>query len=155
MRNTFCADKCYHFSAQRIYSFSREMIAEYEKRFCRHSINVLLSTKVPFCCKSAMQTMQVEINAKVLLVSIDYKEPFIFLDTHVSLAPTHLRCPLVRNTFEFPFSQRLWLLFMKSWRERTPIIFRCAVYFLKAYFPKVYFLKVYFPKVYFFESVFF
>ena len=39
-----------------------------------------------------------------------------FLDTHVSLAPTHV-CPSVRwsvgNTFEFPFYQRLWLLFVK------------------------------------------
>ena len=53
----------------------------------------------------------------------------LFLDTHVSLAPTHVSPsvrPSVRNTFEFPFYQRLWLLYVKSWRERTPIIFRCA-----------------------------
>ena len=32
-----------------------------------------------------------------------------FLDTHVSLAPTHLRCLLVRDTFEFPFYQRRYV----------------------------------------------
>ena len=37
----------------------------------------------------------------------------LFLDTQVSLAPTHLRCPSVRHTFEFPFYQRLWLLYVK------------------------------------------
>ena len=32
--------------------------------------------------------------------------------------------PSVRDIFEFPFYQRLWLLFVKSWRKRTPIIFK-------------------------------
>ena len=44
-----------------------------------------------------------------------------FLDTHVSLAPTHVRPsvgpsirPSVPDTFEFPFYQRLWLLYVKN-----------------------------------------
>ena len=28
----------------------------------------------------------------------------------MSLAPTHVRCPSVSDTFEFPFYQCLWLL---------------------------------------------
>ena len=35
---------------------------------------------------------------------------------------------LVRDTFEFPLYQRLWLLYMKSWRTRTPIIFQFWVW---------------------------
>ena len=30
-----------------------------------------------------------------------------FLDTQVSLAPTHIRCPSVGHTFGFPFCQRI------------------------------------------------
>ena len=48
---------------------------------------------------------------------------FQFLDTQVSLAPTHVRLS-VGHTFEYPFYQRLWLLYVKSWRKRTPIIFQ-------------------------------
>ena len=73
---------------------------------------------------------------------------------------------LVGNNFGFPICQRLWSPYVKSWRERTPIIFVyfpkvyflkvyfLKVYFLKVYFPRVYFLKVYFPKVYFLEVYF-
>ena len=32
----------------------------------------------------------------------------------------------VGHTFSFSFYQHLWLLYVKSWRRRTPIIFRCA-----------------------------
>ena len=39
---------------------------------------------------------------------------YTFLDTQVSLAPTHVRCPSVRHTFGFPFCQRLWSPYMKS-----------------------------------------
>ena len=60
-------------------------------------------------------------------------------------------CPLVGHTFGFPICQRLWSPYVKSWRERTPIIF---VYFPKVYFSKVYFLKVYFAEVYFAEVYF-
>ena len=39
--------------------------------------------------------------------------------------PTHV-CLFVRkslrHTFKLPFYQRLWLLYVKSWRKRTPII---------------------------------
>ena len=51
----------------------------------------------------------------------------------------------------FPICQRLWSPYVKSWRDRTPIIFVYfpKVYFSKVYFPKVYFRKVYFLKVYF------
>ena len=81
-----------------------------------------------------------------------------FLDTHVSLAPAHVSLfvrwsvrPSVGHTFGFPLCQRLWSPYVKSWRERTPIIF---AYFPKVYFPKVYFPKVYFPKVYFLKVYF-
>ena len=47
----------------------------------------------------------------------------MFLDMQVSLASTHVRCPSVGHSFEFQFSQRLWLLYVKSLRKRTPIIF--------------------------------
>ena len=52
-----------------------------------------------------------------------------FLDTHVSLAPTHV-CLSVRPKVRpsFPFYQRVWLLYVKSWRERTPIIFQFWVW---------------------------
>ena len=36
--------------------------------------------------------------------------------------------PLVRNTFKFPLYQCLWLLYVKSWRKRTPIIFQFRVW---------------------------
>ena len=36
-----------------------------------------------------------------------------FLDTHVSLAPTQVSL-LVSDTFEFPFLQCLWSLYVKS-----------------------------------------
>ena len=52
---------------------------------------------------------------------------WMFLDTHVSLAPTHLSLS-VRDTFEFPFYQCLWSLYVKSWRERTPTIFQFWVW---------------------------
>ena len=42
---------------------------------------------------------------------------FGFLDTHVSLAPTHVCLsvsPLVRDTFGFPANQRLWSPYVKS-----------------------------------------
>ena len=60
---------------------------------------------------------------------------------HARVSSTYPCCLFVGDTFGFPACQRLWSPYVKSWRERTPIIF--------VYFPKVYFLKVYFPKVYF------
>ena len=56
---------------------------------------------------------------------VEKSNPQLFLDAQASLAPTHL-CPSVGNTFEFPFYQCFWSPYVKSWRERTPIIFRCA-----------------------------
>ena len=66
----------------------------------------------------------------------------MFLDTQVSLAPTHVRIgPLVTlsNFQSLVASSEKWKV--KSEKRK--------VYFLKVYFSKVYFLKVYFPMVYF------
>ena len=57
-----------------------------------------------------------------------------FLDAHTSIAPAHVRSPSVGDTFQFPFYQRLWVLYVKSWRKRTPIIFKFCVW---VGFPKI------------------
>ena len=73
------ADKCYHFSAQRIYSDNR---VRYEKKFRTISI------QCPVLKKGLLfASLHVEINAPPLLVSSEYKKPFmIFIYQEVWLA---------------------------------------------------------------------
>ena len=49
----------------------------------------------------------------------------LFLNTQASLAPNHVTPSVsskLRHIFKFPFCQRLWSLYVKSWRNRTQII---------------------------------
>ena len=45
--------------------------------------------------------------------ALNFHNQCTFLDAQASLAPTHVS-PSVRDTFEFPFYQCLWLLYVKS-----------------------------------------
>ena len=96
----------------------------------------------------------------------------MFLDTQVSLAPTHVSKsvrPLVGDTFELLESRLCdavyflslleskgeeYLIFSESVFSESIIsesVFSEHVFFFKIYFPKVYFPKVYFRKVYFWK----
>ena len=52
-------------------------------------------------------------------------------------------CWSVGHTFEFPYYQSLWLLYVKSWRKRTPIIFRIFRAFASLFSQSLFFCILY------------
>ena len=88
-----------------------------QNHFCIHTIRLQTIARKGFLFYHSKAIIQFKTLLEFLL------ELFFFLDAQASLAPTHV-CLSVGNTFEFPFYQSLWLLYVKSWRKRTPIIFQ-------------------------------